>query len=236
VIERKIRKLLKLANDPAASEHERALALAMASRLAAEADVDVNRFRADDEREYGLTRLARWSVVPAYAFSIGNVLELHFRVVAIHTRLYPGEELNVFGSRPNREIAKYVYACLRREFLAAAKVWRRGLNRRASAAEERGFFISVAAGLNCKMKDLAKRAAMPAGLIPAPDLTQPLEEFFGRNIARKTALPKRMSDVGFELGKKITIRPAVRTDVETQKLIGSAKSGGVAAQDSGGPS
>jgi hypothetical protein len=221
MIEERIRKLLDIAGDPAASEAERDNALAIAARLAAKHDIDMHGCRSQAELDYGMSVCDQWSRRPHYAPPIGCILTMFFGVTSV--RCVRPAAIGVFGTASSRAIAVYVYAVLKRQFLAAHSVWASRQKKRPNADMCRGFYQSVAAGLSHRLEGERETLNQQMGLIVAPDLSVPMAAFFGRELQNAEVKKGRLTSEGFEAGKRIAIRPGLKSSATRQPAVSTTR-------------
>lgn len=146
----KIRKLLAVAECDGASEAERATALDQAARLAQKHAIDLDAL-GSEASEYGSTQLWEAASQPPWITAIMFILGDHFNVKPF--RQGRGDlgyvAFHVFGCKPSREMAEYVFTFLRREFLRLARVNR--------LARTEGTFRSMGLGLRRALRAKEKQ-------------------------------------------------------------------------------
>lgn len=159
-VEDKIRALLAVAEDPAASAGEKEAAMLAASRLAQRHSVDIDQL-GTEASDFGSSVLFEFASeegsfavrIPSWAGPVIDVLQEHFNV-----RGWLDGELKqnsvrklwmVFGCGASRKVAIYVGTYLSREFIR--------LNRVHRPKSKAVFYRSLALGVIARLQDLAKR-------------------------------------------------------------------------------
>lgn len=234
-VEQKIRKLLSITSDPAASQAERENALAHASRLAARHAIDLSSVGAE-AKDWGVTTVhefvsQQWNRtprLPQWAPFVESVVQEFFFVKLLQcegrrqsgvgdslmerTRLLSYLRIDAFGSLCDRRVAAYVFTFLRREFLRLARARFGEYRKSVSAQAERNFYFGVAAGLADALRDVRGSSVSAADSSALIQTNVALQDAFNETFpgTEKCKSPSaECSMAGYEMGQKIRIATAL---------------------------
>ena len=138
----KIKKLLRLGRDSAASPAEAALAMAKALKLAADHGIDLSQVPTDDPAAGGMTHETEPSQAgPAHRLA-SRLVKRHFGVETLFDSTGSKPVIHFIGLETNCQLARYCYVYLVRASRAA---WRKRQNRRLRDRESflRGYFAAI---------------------------------------------------------------------------------------------
>ena len=202
----KIRKLLRLGRDSAASPAEAALAMAKALQLAAEHGIDLAKLPSEDGKGGGLTHQTENSTKGMAQSLASGIVKRHFGVDTLFDSTGPRKVIHFIGMEDNCHLARYCYVYLVRASRAA---WRKRLNRRLRdrSAFLRGYFVAI-------------DRAMPA-VFHRPGLVLSVDSYIqatfaspGTKLSVSSPKPAKLSDAafreGFVTGTEAGIHNAIR--------------------------
>lgn len=227
-IDAKLRKLLAVAECEGASDAEKATALHQAARLAEKHAIDLDAL-GREASGYGETELAVFiDREPPWCMPICCVLMAHFNVRGFSGRSREQDDAGeirivrrvfVFGCKPSRDVALYVFTFLRREFLRLASEMR--------PKRKAGFYRSLACGIIARLDELKK--ADPSESESTALISAKLETEFALASANFGKARKRPPVDGyrdaFERGKQIEINPALQGETVRRLEMGSSADG-----------
>jgi hypothetical protein len=202
----KIRKLLRLGRDSAASPAEAALAMSKAVQLAAEHGIDLASLPSDDGKGGGITHQTENSTKGVSQVQASRLVKRHFSVDALFDSTGPKPVVHFIGMEANCQLARYCYVYLVRAMSAA---WRKRANRRLRDREAfiRGYAVAI---------DRAMPAVFhqPGLVVSSGDYIERVFASPGSKLSSFGAKPKKLSDAsfreGFVTGAEAGIRNAIR--------------------------
>lgn len=138
----KIRKLLRLGRDSAASPAEAASAMAKALQLAAEHGIDLGKLPADDGKGGGMTHQTENSTKGMAQHQASRLVKRHFGVQTLFDSTGLKPVVHFIGLEENCHLARYCYVFLVRSMNTA---WRKRANRRLRDREAfiRGYAVAI---------------------------------------------------------------------------------------------
>lgn len=210
-IDDKIRKLLALAGG-AASEAERATALHQAARLAEKYAVDLDALGAEASDFSAVDAASYRGKEPAWIGPVIRVLELHFNVRGFRRSQKIGKRVlgctfELFGCRASRDVALYVFAVLKREFLRI----RRELN--PAGVRLVAFYRSVSIGLIDRLNELKQNATAEekhAMILCSSKLQEAVSGIEVTGVIK--VKPTQGSSQAYLAGRKIEINKGIRVN------------------------
>lgn len=211
----KIRKLLRLGRDGAATPAEAAAAMAKAMRMAAEHGIDLSQMPPDDPERGGMTHATEPSQAGLPHRLASQLVKRHFNVATLFDSTGRKPAIHFIGHEENCQLASYCYVYLVRSMRAA---WRNRENRRLRNRD--AFLRGYAAAIDSLMPETFHRE----GLILSADRyieTVILAGKAGVKIADMKPVKSSLSDSafrhGYRAGKAGGIRNAIRGT--TQPLL-----------------
>jgi hypothetical protein len=151
----KIRKLLRLGRDHAATPAEAAAAMAKALKLAAENGIDLSRIPPDDPERGGMSHTTEPSQCgPAHQLASWLVMR-HFGVRTLFDNTGAKPVIHFIGVESNCQLAAYCYVYLVRAMRAA---WRNRTNRRLR--DRQSFLEGYARGIDSLMPAVFHRPGL----------------------------------------------------------------------------
>lgn len=220
-ISEKIRKLLRVVACESATAAEKETALHHASRLSQKHAIDLDAL-GSEASDFGQTLLEAFgSRSPSWCLAVSMILNDHFNVCVFHIRQQSSRgghdnHWECFGCRPSREVAVYVWNFLRGELL-----W---LCQKAKPLDRSSFFISVACGLSTALTEKMTREEpeFTSGLIRIGDRTREEYAKFSEGFMPAKVPKLRADREAFEMGRRIQINSAIRSDAASLRLYAPA--------------
>lgn len=188
----KIRKLLRLGRDSAASPAEAALAMAKALQLAADHGIDLAKLPSDDGKGGGLTHQTEPSTKGVAQHQASQLVKRHFGVETLFDSTGPKRAIHFIGLEENCHLARYCYTYLVRAMSAA---WRKRSNRRLRDRE--AFIRGYAVAIDRAMPAVFHR---PGLVISADDYIQRVFLSDGSKITQIGGKAAKLSDAAFREG------------------------------------
>lgn len=138
----KLKKLLRLAKDSAATPEEAAVAMRKALQLAAEHGIDLTAIPPDDPEHGGMTHTTELSQAGPAHRKAARLVRKHFGVDTLFDSTGPKPVIHFIGFETNTQLAMYCYVYLVRASRAA---WRKRANRRLRDRESflTGYFFAI---------------------------------------------------------------------------------------------
>jgi Protein of unknown function (DUF2786) len=211
IIER-IKKLLRLGKDNAATPAEAAAALAKALQLAAENGLNLEDIPADSDSGILSHETIKSQAGPAHKLASG-IVRRHFGVATLFDSSAAGHTIHFIGLPDQTALASYVYQYLVRTMRSA---WRTRANKRL---RDRDSFLS---GFASAINSLMPAAFHRPGLILCAE-TYIKEVIIGDSRAKISTLkgPQAKSDKAFSHGHRAGLKAGIRNAIhgtETFKL------------------
>lgn len=197
----KIRKLLRLGKDSAATPHEAALALAKAIKLAAENGIDLSQIPDDTGSHGGITHRTELSQAGLPHRLASKMVKRHFSVETLFDSTGKKPVIHFIGLSNNCDLAIYVYVFLVRSMRTA---WRKRKNRRL---RDRDSFLR---GYCAAIDSLMPATFHQPGLILSADKYIETIIFAGR-----TGI--KMSSIGTNSKKKLSTKAFYNGYIEGEK-------------------
>jgi len=200
----KIKKLLRLSRDSAASANEAAIALAKAMLLASEHGIDLDKVSTDDT-DNTVTHRTTGALFGAAERNAASLVKRHFNVDALFSKRTGKAVVHFIGYPETCDLAIYVFVYLVR---CAKSAWKKRENRRLKnrAAFIYGYFLSI--------DELMPKKFHQPGLVPSfvsyrDAVLLQGSKLITRNIAPKST-PIKSLTAGYKAGQKTGINNAIR--------------------------
>lgn len=214
---RKVKKLMALS--ASSNQHEAEQAMIKSQQLLMKHNIEARYLEDEEEEKLVLKRLLKQKKKGAKMCAIANILQTFF-VSIVFNRAGAFTYLEVLGSAVNVEIAEYVAAFLHAEM---EKLW--DTTQLTGTVAKNSFFLGLAQGY-CKKIDALKREYQSAEkqalmviekkLSVAQALVYPhlSKSRSGGRYSREASL------LGEQMGRKLTINPALKSTSDQQGFIG----------------
>jgi hypothetical protein len=215
---RKVQKLMSLAASN--NEHEAEQAMIKSQQLLLKHNIDFNYV---DEEKVFLKRILKQKRENAKMRSIARILETFF-VNIVYSRCAGFVCLEIVGSAVNIEIAEYVAAFLERELEILWDISKQKYSSLKGPVAKNSFFLGIAKGYCNKINSLKKEYpgdTANALMVIEKKLIDAKAMIYSRlrSTSSNGRFCRESSSLGEQVGKNLTINPAVNSRDKTTKPL-----------------